>query len=119
MNALPIVRIILYVRDIQEVAAFYQRHFGLKPMPGAEESWLEIGLPNGGCSIALHQAAASQKRGAEMMIVFGVKDMRAFRAERIAAGLKFGALHTSVGHEFSNTKDPAGNSIQISSRGLK
>jgi predicted enzyme related to lactoylglutathione lyase len=34
MNPLPIVRIILYVRDIQKVAAFYQKHFGLKPLPG-------------------------------------------------------------------------------------
>jgi hypothetical protein len=54
-----------------------------------------------------------------MKIVFGVRDVRAFRAERIAAGLKFGAVYTSVGHELSNAKDPAGNSIQISSRGLK
>jgi predicted enzyme related to lactoylglutathione lyase len=119
MNPLPIVRIILYVRDIQKVAAFYQKHFGLKPLPGAEDGWLEIGLPNGSCSIALHQAAASQKRGAEIKIVFGVKDVRGFRAERAAAGLKFGVVHTSVGHELSNAKDPAGDSIQISNRCLK
>jgi catechol-2,3-dioxygenase len=78
MNAVSIVRIILYVRDIQKLAAFYQTHFGLKPLPGAEESWLEIGLPTGDYSIALHQAAASQKRGAEIKIAFGVKDVRAF-----------------------------------------
>jgi predicted enzyme related to lactoylglutathione lyase len=119
MNPLPVTRIILYVRDIPKVAAFYQRHFGLKPLPGTEDGWLEIGSPNGGCSIALHQAAASLKRGSEIKIVFGVKDVRAFRAERAAAGLKFGAVHTSIGHEFSNAKDPAGNSIQVSSRGLK
>ena len=119
MKPLPIARIILYVRDIQRVAAFYQKHFGLKPMPGAEEGWLEMGSPKGGCSIALHQAAASQKRGSEIKIVFQVKDVRAFRTERAAAGLKFGVVHKSVGHEFSNAKDPAGNSIQVSSRGLR
>jgi hypothetical protein len=82
----------LYVRDIQKLAAFYQTHFGLKPLPGAEESWLEIGLPNGGCSIALHQAAASQKRGAEMKIVFGVKDVRFRPSEHLMSFTVEGAI---------------------------
>jgi predicted enzyme related to lactoylglutathione lyase len=119
MQPLPIARVILYVRDIEKVAAFYRKHFGLKPLPGAEDGWLEIGSPNGTCSIALHQAAASQKRGAEIKIVFGIKDVRKFRAEREAAGLKFGVVHKSADHEFANAKDPAGNSIQVSSRGIK
>jgi predicted enzyme related to lactoylglutathione lyase len=119
MDALPVARIILYVRDIPKVAAFYEKHFGLEPLPGAENGWLEIGSPNGGCSIAFHQAPASQKRGSEIKIVFAVKNVRAFAAERAAAGLKFGVVHESIGHEFANAKDPAGNSIQISSRGLK
>jgi predicted enzyme related to lactoylglutathione lyase len=119
MEPLPIARIILYVRDIQKVAAFYQKHFGLKPLPGAEDGWLEIGSPNRTCSIALHQAAASQKRGSEIKIVFAVKDVRKFKAEQEAAGLKLGVVHRSRDHEFSNAKDPAGNSIQVSSRGIK
>jgi len=127
MHPLPIARIILYVRDIAKVAAFYEQHFGLKPLAGAEDDWieagaedgwLEMGSPGGGCSIALHRAATSQKRGSEIKIVFGVKDVRKFKAEREAAGLKFGVIHKTSGHEFSNAKDPAGNSIQISSRGL-
>jgi predicted enzyme related to lactoylglutathione lyase len=119
MEPLPIARIILYVRDIQKVAAFYEKHFGLKPLPGREDGWLEIGSSNCNCSIALHQAAASQKRGSEIKIVFGVKDVRRFKAEREAAGLKFGVVHKSRDHEFSNARDPAGNSIQVSSRGVK
>jgi predicted enzyme related to lactoylglutathione lyase len=119
MQALRISRIILYVRDIRKVAAFYQKHFGLKPLPGAEDGWLEVGSASGNCTIALHQAAASQKRGSEIKIVFGVKDVRKFKAEREAAGLKFGVVHKSGDHEFSNAKDPAGNAIQVSSRGTK
>ena len=38
-----------------------------------------------GCAIALHQAVASQKRGSEIKLVFGVADVRAFKAERAAA----------------------------------
>ena len=119
MDPLPISRIILYVRDIQKVAAFYQTHFGLKPLPGADDGWLELGALDGGCRIALHQAAASQKRGSEIKIAFAVKDVRKFTAERAAFGLKFGVIHKAGSHEFANARDPAGNSIQVSSRGLK
>jgi predicted enzyme related to lactoylglutathione lyase len=119
MDALPISRIILYVRDIPKVAAFYQTHFGLQPLPGADEGWLELGSPNGGCRIALHQAAVSQKRGSEIKIVFAVRDVRKFTTERAAFGLKFGAVHHTGSHEFANARDPAGNSIQVSSRGVR
>jgi predicted enzyme related to lactoylglutathione lyase len=116
---LGISRVILYVRDIPKVAAFYQTHFGFKPLPGMEPRWLELASAGGGCSIALHQASRGQKRGSEIKIVFGVKDVRAFKAEREANGLKFGVVHQARGFEFSNAKDPAGNSISISSRGMK
>jgi predicted enzyme related to lactoylglutathione lyase len=119
MEALPISRIILYVRDIAKVAAFYQTHFGLQPISRAENGWLEIGAANGGCRIALHQAARSQRRGSEIKIVFAVRDVRRFTTKRAAAGLKFGVIHNAGGHEFANARDPAGNSIQVSSRGLR
>ncbi len=119
MSAIAIARVILYVRDIPKVAAFYQKHFGLTALPGSEAGWLELASASGGCAIALHQAAVSQKRGSEIKIVFAVKDVRAFKAARAKAGLKFGAVHHAAGHEFANAKDPAGNSIQISSRGLR
>jgi predicted enzyme related to lactoylglutathione lyase len=118
MDGLPISRIILYVRDIPKVAAFYQTHFGLQPISHAEHGWLEIGAANGGCRIALHQAARSQRRGSEIKIVFAVKDIKTFTTERAAAGLKFGVIHDAGSHQFANARDPAGNSIQVSSRGL-
>jgi hypothetical protein len=55
----------------------------------------------------------------EIKIVFAVKDVRKFTAERAAFGLKFGVIHQTGAHEFANARDPAGNSIQVSSRGLK
>jgi predicted enzyme related to lactoylglutathione lyase len=117
MDAVPISRIILYVRDIPKVAAFYQKHFGLQPIFPTEKGWLEIGAPDSGCRIALHQAARSQKRGSEIKIVFAVKDVKTFTSERAAAGLKFGVIHDAGSHQFANARDPAGNSIQVSSRG--
>lgn len=115
----PIARVILYVKDMPKVAAFYETHFGLKPLPSARNDWLELESEAGGCSIALHQAAVSQKSGAAMKLVFGVKEVREFKRKAEAAGLKFGVVHAAEGFEFSNAKDPAGNAIQVSSRGMK
>jgi len=114
-----IARVILYVRDIPKVAAFYERFFGLRPLPGSTEGWLELASPSGGCTIALHKATVSQKSGAAVKLVFGVEDVHAFKSALEKKGLKFGVVHEVDGFAFSNAKDPAGNSIQISSRGFK
>ena len=119
METPRIARVILYVKDIPKVAAFYERHFGMSALPGSTDGWLELASPSGGCTLALHQASVAQKSGAAMKIAFGVADVRAFKSAREPDGLKFGAVHAVDDFEFSNAKDPAGNSIQISSRGLK
>ena len=116
--ALSIVRVILYVRDIARVADFYQRHFEMRALPTNKNDWLELVSDGGGCTIALHQASVAQKSSAAVKIVFGVVDIRGFKKKQEEAGLKFGAIHEADGFQFANAKDPAGNSIQISSRGL-
>jgi predicted enzyme related to lactoylglutathione lyase len=118
MNAPPITRVILYVRNIPKVAAFYQRFFGMTPLPGATQGWLELASPSGGCTIALHQAAKTQKAGAAIKVVFAVEDVPAFVKRCEQQGLKFGVIHRPEGFAFANAKDPAGNSISVSSRGL-
>lgn len=115
---IPIVRAILYVKDIPKVADFYWRHFGMSPLPSNEKGWLELTGNAGGCTIALHQASKAQKSGAAIKLVFGVADVRKFKSEREKEGLKFGPIHSVRNFEFANAKDPAGNAIQISSRGL-
>lgn len=117
--AVPIAAVILYVKDIPKVASFYQRHFGMKPLPSKLKGWLVMEGAPGSCSIALHQAAVSQKSGAAMKIVFGVADVFEFVEEREKDGLKFGPVHETGQYEFANAKDPAGNSISVSSRGFK
>jgi catechol 2,3-dioxygenase-like lactoylglutathione lyase family enzyme len=117
--AIPIVRVILYVKDIPKVAEFYQRHFGMRPLLSGEKGWLEMTSNSGGCTIALHQASAAQKSGAAIKLVFGVADVAKFKSEREFHGLKFGPIHVAANFEFANAKDPAGNSVQISDRGLR
>ena len=118
MSAPSVARVVLYVRDIPRVATFYERFFSMKPLPGATEGWVELASPSGGCTIALHQAAKSQKSGAAMKLVFAVADVEEFVRAKKQEGLMFGVIHRPDGFEFSNAKDPAGNSISVSSRGL-
>ncbi len=119
LTPLSIVRCVLYVKDIPKVAAFYQEHFGLLPLPSFRRDWLELKSDSDHCTIALHQASKAQKSGSAIKLVFGVLDVRAFVAERATRGLKFGPIHAAQGFEFANAKDPAGNSISVSSRGLE
>jgi predicted enzyme related to lactoylglutathione lyase len=115
-------RVILYVKDIPKVAAFYRTFFGMEPIESDEPGWLELESPSGGCRIALHQGSKTLKSGAAVKLVFGVKDVEAFKQAASQQGLQFGAVHAVTkppGHEFANAKDPAGNSISISSRGMK
>ena len=118
LKELQISRVILYVKQIPKVAAFYERFFGMQRLPGATDGYVELATPAGGCMIALHQASVAQKSGAAMKIVFGVADVRGVKAAKEREGLKLGVVHTVAGIEFCNTKDPAGNSVQISNRGF-
>lgn len=113
----PITRVVLYVKNIEAVAQFYERHFRLRRGPADEAGWLELS-GGAGCAIALHKAAVSQKSGAAIKIVFGVQDVAAFKERCAEHGLNFGPIHRAGGVEFANAKDPAGNSILISNRGL-
>jgi predicted enzyme related to lactoylglutathione lyase len=116
MNTDTLTAVILYVRDLDAVAHFYQQHFGFVPGPATEAGWRELVAPDGGCTIALHRAAKSQKRGSEIKLVFAVRDVAAFRTKALRKGLKFGAVLDGPGFRFANAKDPAGNSISVSSR---
>ncbi len=117
-----IARVILYVKDISKVAAFYERFFGMIAAEGSTDGWQELTSPAGGCMIALHQGSVAQKSGAAMKLVFGVADVEGFKRAAEKEGLKFGVVHrveeNGKRFEFSNAKDPAGNSISISSRGM-
>jgi predicted enzyme related to lactoylglutathione lyase len=115
---MQISRIILFVRDVAKVAAFYQQHFELKPIASDEDGWLELAA--GGCNLALHRATTtSRERGrSPAKIVFAVRDVHAAKARFAKEGLKFGKVHEVNGFAFANARDPEGNPIQISSRGV-
>jgi predicted enzyme related to lactoylglutathione lyase len=111
---------ILYARDMQKTAAFYQRHFGFESSGEVVEGLIELKAPTGGAGILIHQAAKSIKLGqAGLKLMFDVEDIEGFKREAATRGLKFGATHAANAYAFANAKDPDGNSVAISSRAFR
>lgn len=104
--SIRVSRVILYVKDVARVAAFYKTHFGMRVLPGSGEGWVELSSGKRGCDIAFHKAASSQKSGAAVKIVFGVVNVLRFKAEREAGGLKFGPIHRAGAVEFCKCQKP-------------
>lgn len=116
-DAAPLTRIILYVRDMEASAIFYEKYFGFKRVKTDANDLIHLNSPANGIGLTLLQAAKSIKLGqVGVKLVFQVDDIEAFKANSAQAGLIFGATHEGLGYSFANAKDPSGNSVQISSR---
>lgn len=113
----PLVRVILYVRDMEKSAAFYEKYFGLRRIDAGADDLIQLESPSNGLGLTILQAAKSVKLAqAGVKLVFQVEDIESFKARSAKAGLKFGATHQGPDYSFANAKDPSGNSVQISSR---
>lgn len=109
--------IIIYARNMQKTASFYQQFFGFEGNAEVVDGLIELTHPQGGASLLIHQAARSMKGGhAGLKLMFDVQDIEAFKASSSIKGLEFGATHQAKGYSFANTKDPDNNSVSISSR---
>jgi catechol 2,3-dioxygenase-like lactoylglutathione lyase family enzyme len=113
-----ISRVMLFVRDVAEVAAFYRDTLGLQPLGKITPEWVE--MKAGGCTIALHRVAKPlrQRGSASAKIVFGVKDVDSTRSLLESRGVTMGKVHSFSGIKICNGEDPEGNPFQISSRGM-
>ena len=118
MASPPLSRITLYTRRIPEMVAFYALHFGYSAWQEPGDRLVELRPPAGeGVILHLHQLAKSQKEGQVLVkLGFEVEDVETFAAEAAKQGLTFGKPFKGNGYLFANAKDPAGNSISISSR---
>ena len=111
-------RLVLYTKKVPEMVAFYRDHFGYAEYTREGDRITELAPPGpGGVALLLHPAAKSQRVGqAQVKLVFDVPDVRAFAHAAEKSGLIFGPIHDGGGYDFANSKDPSGNSVQISSR---
>lgn len=113
----PLGRLILYAQDLDALAEFYGRHIGYTAVHRAGDRVVELRPPGAGITLLLHPAAKGQKAGqSRVKLVFDIQDVAGFVAKAKDQGLEFGPLHQADGYSFTNAKDPAGNSISVSSR---
>ena len=114
-------RLLLYVRDTEAVARFHVLHFGFRIHREAGDRLVELESPGGvGSNIMLHPLGRGRKGGQTLAkLVFDVPDGDAFCARAARHGLEFGGIHKGDGYEFANARDPAGNSISVSSRAFR
>ncbi|EJZ21502.1 VOC family protein [Rhizobium sp. Pop5] len=117
---MPLNRLVIYAKNVEETAQFYQKHFGFKAMSLPRDRIVELIAQDGGANIMLHQAAKRQRSGQSLIkLVFDVEDVEAFCKRCAENGLEFGALHQADGYIFANAKDPCQNSISVSSRAFR
>ena len=108
--------IIIYAKDMQRTAQFYQQHFGLISTGEIVDGLIELSAESG-VQILIHQAAKSIKLGqVAVKLSFSVTDVEHFIQH---STLNFGKIHQANGYQFANCKDPDGNSISISSRAYR
>lgn len=116
---MPLTRILLYSRDVEETEHFYTTLFGFTVHRTEGDRIVELVDPQGGANLMLHPAAKGQKMGqSAVKLVFSVTDVVSFCARSAALGFPFGPIHLTENYAFSNTKDPDGNSVSVSSRGI-
>lgn len=119
-GALPLNRLVIYAKNVEETAQFYEKHFSFKATRLPGDRIVELVAQDGGANIMLHAAAKGQRNGqSTVKLVFDVEDVEAFCAQSAKAGLVFGPIHTASGYLFANAKDPCQNSIQVSSRAFR
>ena len=114
-------RILLYVHDTEAVAEFYAHHFGFRIHRASGDRIVELESPGeAGANIMLHPLGRGRRGGQTVTkLVFDVSDVEAFCARAARRGLAFGAIHKGDRYAFANGKDPAGNSVSVSSRAFR
>jgi predicted enzyme related to lactoylglutathione lyase len=119
-GAVPLNRLVMYAKNLEEASQFYEKHFGFKAINLPGDRIIELVAQDGGANIMLHQAAKGQRSGQSIVkLVFDVEDVEAFCRRCAENGLEFGAIHKADGYLFANAKDPCQNPISVSSRAFR
>lgn len=113
----PCNRLVIYCKNVTAMVTFYCDHFGYQACHDENDRITELRPEAGGVILMLHPAGKAQKEGQSLIkLVFDVADVTAVRASLIEAGIDVGPIHDAGSYQFANLKDPAKNSVSISSR---
>jgi len=112
VSLLRLRRVILFVRDMKALTAFYRDVLGLPLKDGSpEEGWVDF--EGDGCSLALHRG--TPRKGATK-IAFWSHDIEKSRAELLQRGATLGKTRKFGDLTLCDGRDPEGNLFQLSSR---
>ncbi len=118
---LSMTRLILYVRDVPALSAFYRTHFDLPLVEAIGDDWAV--LDAGGVEIALHRVGEAYRdlpmggAASNAKLVFTVAADLAERRDRlVAAGVAMRPLKRFDGYPalMCDGEDPEGNVFQLS-----
>jgi catechol 2,3-dioxygenase-like lactoylglutathione lyase family enzyme len=115
-------RVILYVQDVDRLAAFYQHAFGLRVVEEIKGEWSV--LEAGPCQLALHRVGkayrvddpASWEVESNAKLVLTVdRPLPELRAELIGKGVPMGQIKSYPGltGPLCDGRDPEGNVFQL------
>ena len=109
--------VVIYTRKIDEMIRFYGDLFVYRAIRHEGDRIVELRPATDGLILMLHPADKGQKEGQSLIkLVFDVKNVEIFHKQLVAHGIDIGPIHQADGYQFANMKDPAGNSVSISSR---
>jgi predicted enzyme related to lactoylglutathione lyase len=110
-------RIIIYTKRTEELVAFYCQHFGFEVLRLEGDRIVELVSQGTGMNILLYPMSTGRKEGQTLVkLVFDVEDVDGFCSNAKERGLLFGSIHRADGYCFANAKDPAKNTVSVSSR---
>jgi predicted enzyme related to lactoylglutathione lyase len=113
-------RLILYVRDVDRLAAFYQSAFGLDIVEEISGEWAV--LDAGACQLALHRVGPAYRGTERSMAESNAKlvltidcPLAALRDALIAKGVQLGEIKSYPGVTglLCDGRDPEGNVFQL------
>ena len=123
-----IARIILFVKDMAAMLAFYEETLGLKRSASPNDDDNFITLDAGSVQLALHRIPPRYARdieisdppkprsGIPVKFAFRVEDVDASRAQLVARGARMRKIQSAGEIRFCDGIDPEGNLFQISNR---
>jgi catechol 2,3-dioxygenase-like lactoylglutathione lyase family enzyme len=122
-NSMPLslTRLILYVRDVNLLASFYQTHFGLPITEEIDGEWAVLNA--GAIEIALHRVGvpyrehSPQGNSSNAKVVFSVPSgLLELREQLVHAGVRMRDVKRYDGFPYSmcDGEDPEGNVFQLS-----
>ena len=118
---ISMTRLILYVRDVARLKAFYETHFGFRVVDEIDSEWAV--LMAGQVELALHLAGKPFREvslapvSSNAKLVFTVDSgLSEFRSKLMKSGLPVGEIKRYPGFAYSlcDGRDPEGNVFQLS-----